>query len=244
MFSCKNNERCLKSSSSSLHIQLSCDKFSFKAMLCKKSFEIQFSGTEETFLSPCTINVCLILHVSLPVLASACCVPALPFGMSNMPPFTRILWNENTSHCSNAVWRDCVLLPVSQHVFDCTVQIRAQISLLRPSCAQDEGHMTFCPHFLCCSVLLFFSFFIFPDFPHCSLSLSIAQLASTFPTVCFRAAPSMKSFPLSTEADTCWTLPQRQKLRLQWGPIPLAEAPLRSATGNELSAPPLTPLTT
>lgn len=128
-----------------------------KQCCAKKSFEIQFSGTEETLLSPCTINVCLILHVSLPVLASACCVPALPFGMSNMPP-TRILWNETTSHCRNAVWRDCVLLPVSQHVLDCTVQIRVQISLLRPSCAQDEGHMTFCPHFLCCSVLLFFLF--------------------------------------------------------------------------------------
>lgn len=239
MFSWRNNERCLKSSNSSLHIQLSCDKFSLKAMLCKKSFEIQFSGTEETFLSPCTTNFCLILHVSTCACICMVCASAPLWNVKHAPP-TRILWNENTSHCSNAVWRDCVLLPVSQHVFDCTVQIRVQISLLRPSCAQDEGHMTFCAHFLCCSFL----FFIFPDFPPCSLSLSIAQLASSFPTVCFRAAPSMKSFPLSTEADTCWTLPQRQKLRLQWGPIPLAVAPLRSATGNELSAPPLTPLTT
>lgn len=57
-----------------------------KRCCAKKTFEIHFSGTEETFFSPCSVNVCFILHVPLPALASACCVPALPFGMSNMPP--------------------------------------------------------------------------------------------------------------------------------------------------------------
>lgn len=46
MFSRKNNERRLKSSSSRLHIQKSCDKFAYKMTLCQRIFEIQF-GTEE-----------------------------------------------------------------------------------------------------------------------------------------------------------------------------------------------------
>lgn len=71
------------------------------------------------------------------------------------------------------------------------------------------------------------------------LSFSIPSLTSSFLSVCFRAAPSMKPFHLGTKADTCWTLPQRQKPRPRWAPILLPVAPLRSSTGNELSAPTL-----
>lgn len=60
-----------------------------------------------------------------------------------------------------------------------------------------------------------------------------------FLSASFRAAPSTRSFPLSTEADNCWALPPRQKARPRWAPIPLPAAPVRLSTGNELSAPPL-----
>lgn len=95
-------------------------------------------------------------------------VRRLPFGMWNMPPPSRILWNKNASHCSNAVWRDPVSLLVSQHSLDWTVQIRVHIFLLKAlqsgglwaRLSQAKGCLKF---FLCFSIL-FFSFYLSSTF--------------------------------------------------------------------------------
>lgn len=153
-----------------------------------------------------------------------CCVcQHSPLECQKCLPPPNILWNENASQCSNAVWIDCVLLLVSRHVFDCTVQIRVQISLLKPSCAQDEGHMTFCPNFLFCSVL---GFFIFLDYPHCSLSLSIAHLTSFFFSISvFQSSSKHDVFSTQHRGRHLLDFASEAETEVAMGPDPLTSGP-------------------